>query len=212
MEAQIRQTLSRSVCGGWDRGFLESILEQIGKNRKLSTKQAAVVKQVLARNDKDSQMWHDQWEHIYREKHVVEAKWLAQYYTHTGYFKDLARDILAGDVPEYRGYTKMSENKYAQKILEIHREEPKYTAGTLVTARAKFQSSHAYFGREDTTRLAWPTVNDVVAKFKTRGGFIMEVTDIVRSAAKGAKTYKILPIGATNPIFVEERYIKINKR
>ena len=212
METQIKEALSRSVCGGWDRGYLESILEQLNKGRKLSAKQFEVAKQVLARNSEDSQIWHDQWEHIYREKHAVEARWLAQYYTHTGYFKGMAREILAGSVPEYRSYTKMSENKYAQKVLEIHREEPKYAAGTLVTARAKFQSSHAYFGREDTTRLSWPTVNGVVDKFKTRGGFIMEVTDIVRSAAKGAKTYKILPIGATNPIFVEERYIKINKR
>ena len=35
MESQI-EALSRSVCGGWDRGFLESILEQIGRGRKLS--------------------------------------------------------------------------------------------------------------------------------------------------------------------------------
>ena len=53
------------------------------------------------------------------------------------------------------------------------------------------------------------TVNDVLNNFKTRGGFIP--VDIVRSAAK-EPTYKILPIGASNPIFVEERHIKIQKR
>ena len=135
-----------------------------------------------------------------------------RFITQTGYFKDLARDILAGAVPELIGYTKMSTNKYAQKVLAIHKAEPKYAAGSLVSPRANFQSSHAHFDREDTTRFSWPTANDVIEKFKARGGFIMEVTDIVRSAAKGAKTYKILPIGATNPIFVEERHIKINKR
>ena len=36
MESQIKEALSRSVCGGWDRGFLESILEQVGRGRKLS--------------------------------------------------------------------------------------------------------------------------------------------------------------------------------
>ena len=212
MESEIKEVLSRSVCGGWDRGFLESILEQLEKGRNLSEKQIATVSKVLLRNGEHAQAVHDEWKSVYREKHQTEAKWLATYYNHTGYFKDLARDILAGAVPDLRGYTKMSTNKYAQKVLAIHKAQPKYAAGSLVSPRANFQSSHAYFGREDTTRLSWPTVNDVVDKFKARGGFIMEVTDIVRSAAKGAKTYKILPIGATNPIFVEERYIKINKR
>jgi hypothetical protein len=212
MQDEIKQVLSRSVCGGWDRGFLESVLEQLEKGRSLSEKQNATVTKVLLRNDEYAQAVHDEWESVYLEKHQTEAMWLATYYNHTGYFKDLARDILAGVVPDLRAYTKMSTNKYAQKVLAIHKAEPKYATGSLVSPRASFQSSHAYFGREDTTKFSWPTANNVVNKFKTRGGFIMEVTDIVRSAAKGAKTYKILPIGATNPIFVEERHIKINKR
>jgi hypothetical protein len=211
MEVEIKEVLSRSVCGGWDRGFLESILEQIEKGRNLSEKQITTATKVLLRNGEHAQAVHDEWESVYREKHQTEAKWLATYYKQTGYFKELAHDILAGVVPDLRGYTKMSTNKYAQKVLSIHKAKPKYATGSLVSPRANFQSSHAYFGREDTTRLSWPTVNDVVDKFKARGGFIMEVTDIVRSAAKGAKTYKILPIGATNPIFVEERYIKIKR-
>ena len=212
MENDIKQALSRSVCGGWDRGFLESILEQVGSGRKLSTKQVETVTKVLLRNDEASQVMHDKWAETYVREHSHEALCLASYYTRTGYFRELSRDIIAGDVPDYVAYTKMSQNKYAQKVLEAHRANPKYEVGALVTARANFASSHAYFDREDTTRLPWVTVNDVLKKFKTRGGFIMEVTGIVRSAAKGAKTYKILPIGASYPIFVEERYIKTQKR
>lgn len=211
METQIKQTLSRSVCGGWDRDFLESVLEQIVKGRTLSEKQIITVSKVLARNDESAQSVHNEWEHVYQEQHSTEAHWLADYYIRTGYFRELSRDILSGNVPEYRAYIKMSENKYAMKIVETHKAESKYAVGSLVTARASFKNSDAYCGREDTERLPWVTVNDVLNKFKTRGGFIMEVTDIVRSAAKGAKTYKILPIGATNPVFVEERYIKIKR-
>jgi len=211
LEIKIKQTLSRSVCGGWDRGFLESVLEQIVKGRTLSEKQVTTVSKVIERNNEAAQLRHDEWQHVYQEQHSVEARWLANYYVRTGYFRELSKDILSGNVPEYRAYTKMSENKYAMKIIEAHKTEPKYNAGSLVTARASFKSSDAYFGREDTARLPWATVNDILNKFKTRGGFIMEVTDIVRSAAKGAKTYKILPIGATNPVFVEERYIKIKR-
>tara|TARA_Y100000592_G_scaffold18356_2_gene27866 strand:- start:520 stop:1167 length:648 start_codon:yes stop_codon:yes gene_type:complete len=212
MESEIKEALSRSVCGGWDRGFLESILEQVGRGRKLSTKQIETVNKVLARNDESSQVVHDQWADTYALEHADNAKCLAVYYARTGYFRELSRDILAGEVPDYRAYTKMSGNKYAQRVLETHNAAPKYEVGALVVARANFQSSNAYFDREDTTRLPWVTVNDVLNKFKTRGGFILEVTNIVRSAAKGAKTYKILPIGASNPIFVEERHFKLQKR
>jgi hypothetical protein len=211
VETEIKQALSRSVCGGWDRSFLESILEQIARGRKLSEKQVTTVSKVLLRNGESAQAIHDEWESVYYTEYATEAMWLADYYSHTGYFRELSRDILAGEVPDMRAYTKMSSNKYAQKIIETHNTEAKFSAGCLVAARASFDSSKAYFNREDTTRLPWPMVNDTLSKFNARGGFIMEVTDIVRSAAKGAKTYKILPIGATNPIFVEERYIKIKR-
>lgn len=212
MENEIKQALSRSVCGGWDRGFLESILEQVAAGRKLSTKQVETVSKVLLRNGEANQVMHDKWADTYVREHSREAMCLANYYSRTGYFRELSKDIIAGEVPDYVAYTKMSQNKYAQKVLEAHHATPKYALGALVTARANFVSSHAYFDREDTSRLPWVTVNEVLNKFKTRGGFIMEATDIVRSAAKGAKTYKILPIGASYPIFVEERYIKTQKR
>ena len=212
MVSEIKEALSRSVCGGWDRGFLESILEQVGRGRTLSTKQIETVNKVLARNDESSQVKHERWASTYILEHAEEAKCLANYYTRTGYFRELSKDILAGEVPDYRAYTKMSSNNYAQRVLETHNATPKYEVGSLVVARANFKSSNAYFDREDTTRLPWPTVNSVLSNFKTRGGFILEVTDIVRSAAKGAKTYKILPIGSSNPIFVEERHIKMQKR
>jgi len=50
MEQKITETLSRSVCGGWDRGFLESILDQLAKGRNLSVKQKQSIGKVLARH------------------------------------------------------------------------------------------------------------------------------------------------------------------
>jgi hypothetical protein len=48
MQDEIKEVLSRSVCGGWDRGFLESILEQLEKGRNLSEKQLDTVTKVPA--------------------------------------------------------------------------------------------------------------------------------------------------------------------
>tara|TARA_R110001583_G_scaffold84405_2_gene222024 strand:+ start:447 stop:896 length:450 start_codon:yes stop_codon:yes gene_type:complete len=144
METQIKEALSRSVCGGWDRGFLESILEQIDRGRKLSNKQVTTVQKVVARNDSEAQSVHDEWESIYETEHKAEANILANYYKSTGYFSELTRDILAGIVPDMRAYTKMCGNKYAHKVLETYYSEPKYPPGTLVTSRANFRTSHAF--------------------------------------------------------------------
>ena len=59
MKAKIEEVLSRSVCGGWDRGFLESILEQIAKGRDLSVKQKQTLGKVLARNNEEAQAIHE---------------------------------------------------------------------------------------------------------------------------------------------------------
>ena len=128
MESEIKGSFKVSL---WmDRGFLESILEQIGRGRKLSAKQIETVSKVLARNDESSQAMHDQWADTYALEHADNAKCLAIYYARTGYFRELSKDIIAGEVPDYRAYTKMSSNKYAQKVLETHNAAPKYEVGS----------------------------------------------------------------------------------
>ena len=48
--------------------------------------------------------------------------------------------------------------------------------------------------------------------FLTKGGLVIRVLDVIRSAAKGAKIYKILPIGSTIPVIIEERFIKLKRK
>jgi len=206
MEIQIKEALSRSVCGGWDRGFLESILEQIDRGRNLSEKQMITAQKVVTRNNATAQIIHDEWESVYEAEHKVEATVLANYYKSTGYFSELTRDILAGIIPDMRAYTKMRGNKYAHRVLETYYSEPKYAPGTLVASRASFRASHA-----SLSGLSWALTNDTIQKFRDKGGFILESTGIIKTASKGSKTYKILPIGATIPVFIEERHIKKKK-
>mgnify|MGYP003657014522 FL=1 len=113
----IKESLLLPVCSGWDRGFLESILEQVGRNRKLSTKQTTLLEQVLERNSPEAQKDHEAWEQVYASSHSTEAKLLANYYQTTGYFSSLTRDILSGKAPERAAYLKMRNNKYAKKFL-----------------------------------------------------------------------------------------------
>ncbi len=56
--------------------------------------------------------------------------------------------------------------------------------------------------------MLWTRQNLLIENFKKRGGFVLEICDEIHSAAKGAKRYKLLPVGETNPVIVEERYLK----
>ena len=56
--------------------------------------------------------------------------------------------------------------------------------------------------------MMWPRQNKVIQNFKKRGGFVLSVESGLRSHAKGAKRYKLLPVGETMPIIVEERFLK----
>jgi len=207
----IKESLLLPVCGGWDRGFLESILEQVGRDRKLSPKQLALLEQVLERNSPEAQKEHEVWEQVYSETHAQEATLLANYYQTTGYFLSLTKDILSGKVPERAAYLKMRNNKYAKKIIDISETPAKYNSGDYILPRKSFTPSKAIFDSKMKHDIPWSKTNEAVSKFLSRGAFVIESTELIVSAAVGAKTYKILPIGATMPFIVEERYIKIKR-
>ena len=206
----IKNSLSLAVCSGWDRNFLESILEQIQKNRKLSEKQLNVLYKVLDRNSPEAQAAHETWATTYDADHRKDALVLAKYYKTTGYFKSMVQTIMTGGVPERKSFLKMKKNKYAAKVLATHHAEPKYSAGDYVFPRSSFISSRAIFD-ESARRGSWGTMDKSVSNFRLRGAIILAVDETIVSAANGAKTYKILPIGATIPFIVEERFIKIKR-
>lgn len=208
MEQKITETLSRSVCGGWDRGFLESILDQLAKGRSLSVKQKQSIGKVLARNGDDAQGIHDNWQTEYIEKYKKDGIVLATYHSRQPYYKPMAADILADKVPEYKKFLRMYNNKYSRKVLAAHAQPPRYSVSTHIQARANL---NAYKDIEIDS-VAWTTQSAVVEKFKKHGGFIMEIRPEIYSHAKGSKRYKILPIGATIPLIIEERHLKLHRK
>ena len=205
IEKKITATLSRRVCGGWDRAFLESILEQLSKDRQLSAKQKQTLGKVLARNTAEDQQKHENWESIYEVDYEASARVLAFYHLHQPYYKAMAADILVGKVPERNKFLRMHDNKYSKKVLAQDRAIPKYEVGTYLVPRSAFDHyRHVEFEGD----MIWVTQNKIIQNFTNRGGFVIEICNEIRSAAKGAKRYKLLPIGETTPIIVEERFLK----
>ena len=209
--SEIKNSLMRPVCTGWDRGFLESVLEQIDRGRTLSTKQMSTLNQVLERNSSVAQKEHEVWAEVYVAEHQSDAEVLARYYKSTGYFQQLAQAILSGEIPEHKSYMKMRNNKYARKVLDVLKSEAKYDAGTYVVPRASCTKGRIRFDDSNNFTMPWAHADSVFKSFKDKGGFVLALHDTIYSAANGAKTYKILPIGATIPFIVEERFIKTKR-
>ena len=210
---QIEASLALPVCNGWDRGFLESILEQVSKGRQLSDKQYEMIGKVLDRNTPEQQKIHESWQQVYREEYIEKALVLARYYERQSYYREMARTILSNEVPERTRFMRMIDNKYAKKVLAEYEAAPKYELGSLVTGRSTFDQYVVDYGTPKGQReLPWPHRKTCVENFLRRGALIIEVDNKIFSAAKGAKRYKVLPIGSPTPFFVEERFIKIKRK
>jgi hypothetical protein len=204
-QKKIEEALSRSVCGGWDRTFLESILEQFSKDRAISIKQKQTLGKVLARNASEDQKKHENWQIDYEKEYQADALILAAYHMHQPYYQPMAQDILARKVPERAKFLRMHDNKYSKKVLSQFRADAKYSMGDYLKPRTNFNS---YKNTEFEGDMIWVHQNKVIINFIKRGAFVIEVCREIRSAAKGAKRYKLLPIGETTPIIVEERFLK----
>ena len=205
---EIEQTLLRTVCGGWDRGFLESVLEQVSKGRTLSVKQKDTLAKILERNDEENQKKHDNWSTEYKQSFKIRAKVLAKYHAKQPYYREMAKDILNDHTPERVKFLRMFNNKYSKKVIEQYEKAPKYSTGDFVSPRASFVG---FKNAEAASSIAHPAVRKSVERFARTGGFIIEIKKEIYSHAKGAKRYRILPIGETIPLIVEERFIKLNR-
>jgi light-regulated signal transduction histidine kinase (bacteriophytochrome) len=167
------------------------------------------VSKVLQRNTLDSQLQHESWRATYESEYKANAQILASYYERQPYYIPMAIDILAGKIPERSKFLRMYQNKYSTRVLEQAHANPKYEKGAYLIPRARFDS---YKSVETESDLPWMKQKEAIAAFKVRGGFVMEVCKDIRSAAAGAKRYKLLPIGQTTPLIVEERFLKISRR
>ena len=206
LEKKINECLARSVCVAWDRSFLLSILHQISKGRQLSVKQKETIGKVLARNCAEAQKKHENWQINYEKEYKTDAKGLGTYHSRQPYYRPMAADILSDVIPERSRFLRMYNNKYSKKVLSEHSKIPRYSVGDYVIPRTSF---NAYKNVETFELGDYATQRKVVENFQKRGGFVIEICKEIYSAAKNTKRYKLLPIGETIPLIVEERFLKV---
>jgi len=180
------------VLGG-TKDFLLSIKQSYEKVGELTKKQIEAVKKIEVKNSVETIEKYNDWAASYGNDEKEIAKICANYYRNNPpYFADLSDKILNDNefVPSERQYIAMCENKFAAKVIEATRSKPKFEVGTIVK------------GRKNAPIIV---ENQLFS--------IIKVNAVpVKSAAKGAKLYELLPFGKTQTVFCEERHIRKTRK
>tara|TARA_R110000824_G_scaffold162733_3_gene338443 strand:- start:1827 stop:2477 length:651 start_codon:yes stop_codon:yes gene_type:complete len=195
IEQKIANILERILDkSSWNRGFCESIYKQVTEGRQLSERQLLTFHKIADSYTPERFEAEKDWKSVYSEEHKSRYEIALEYYKRTAYFVrqraqyQAAYEANTPYIPSYEDYIKIVENKFASRVLEAHFSKPRYPAGSLVIGR---KNNGYHYGR----------YNDIV--------MLVISTDMpVVSAAKGAKRYKLLPMGCSKTILMEEREIK----
>ena len=202
IKTRINEIQDYPTLTDWSRGFCESITVQIEKGSRLSTEQMEVLTRIFKENSPEEIAKLNAWPQEYKATWAQTADILAYYYERTPYFRELVKDIQNEITPSRYSFMKMVGNPYAQKIIAESKKQPRFKVGDYMLGNASCQTQHLV--PVDSGRLGTRVYKD----FRTRGGFVVAITNYIVSAAKGSKRYKILPVGSTVTFWVEERHIK----
>ena len=188
----------------WDAGFVESVLSQLNKGYYLSPNQTKVIDKIVERNSPEALQRAASWDSEWNDEKKQIAKVVANYYDGTGYFQGLVNTILHTQDGDFkmteRQYNAMCCNKYAKKILDAKNGEPLYSVGSMATIRKSLSGVNTGQIRNAQHRAK----SDLV--------IILSADEPIKSAAKGCKTYKVVFVGDSEPVTIEERDLKRMKK
>jgi hypothetical protein len=192
--ARIEKAASRGTrtLTDWERSFMGSLLDSAKKWGRLTAKQHDVFQRIERKTDpahvKAVADWRTNFTDDMREALVFAANY---YKANPPYYGDVADRILndSSYIPSEKLYRKMVENKYVQRAQSNAQSGALFAVGSMVTVR----NSTSVRGRASYHR--------------GKDAVVLEAQDNL-SATKGARIYKVLPVGAAEAIETEERYLK----
>ena len=187
----------------WEQGFFESVKSQFEKRHTLSPRQIEIVQKIAEKFSpeaiKERESWYSSWD----EERAETLRICADYYLGTGYFRDVVERVKTeeGFIPTPKLFKSMCQNKYATKVMDAYRAEPKFPVGSLATLRAAKSRSVGYLNP-----------GSVPVSAGELNVLILTTDEPVVSAAVGAKRYKVMMVGGIDTFYCEERDLKKMKR
>ena len=188
----------------WDAGFVESVLSQLNRGYSLSPNQTKTIDSIVERNSPEALERAANWDSEWDDEKKQIAKTIAEYYQEHGYFRDLVKEILDSKDNNFkmteRQYNAMCCNKYAEKVLDAKNAAPLYPVGSMATLRTNI------------TGVNIGGIRTAYRRAKTDLVVVLSTDEPIKSAAKGCKTYKVVFVGDSEPVTIEERDLKRMKK
>lgn len=174
----------------WERSFIDSIKVGWQKYGSVTVKQHGMIQKLADRYNPENIKAREDWTSSFDDEKRTRLQVMASYYkANPPYFGDLATRIIEDPsyIPTEKAYNAMCENKYSQKVLDIHNSDPLYPSGTMAVARDSRQTPYQIRGK---------TV------------VVIEHPKGVHNSAKDARRVIVLPVGESVPVETEERWLK----
>ena len=173
-----------SQASQWEQGFFESVKSQFDKKHTLSVKQIETIQKIAGKFTPEAIRERESWYESFGELQKENLRVCAEYYKGSGYFRDLVEKVLTDSdyIPTPALYKKFVENKYAEKVLEAYRAEPKFPVGSLATLRKV--RSNGYIA--ENGHAPWADVNVMV----------LSTNEPIVSSARGCKRYRCIMVGS----------------
>ena len=192
MIARIDNLLARNVeFTAWEKEFLTSIKQGVQRYGSLTGKQESILQRIETSKDPSVIAQRQSWKASYNDDMRSNMKIAGQYYLNNPpYFADLARRALDDNdfIPTEKQYRAMVDNKYVQKVLDNMNSVPTFPVGTM----AKFRQNGAPINSKHSNKMV----------------MIIDYPDKVAGAAKGAIPVIVLPVGSSEVIETEVRWLK----
>lgn len=191
--------------------YLTSINQQLQNGRTLSDGQVRYLESIEKQCSREAVEEALQWD--YSDDLRQLAVICAEYYENNSesYFETLRRRVL-GDVEGHklnkREFFRMCGNKFAHKVIEEHQEEARFSVGDMVQVRATNRLDMAPHGSRDMYKNIYKLHRQAARHEKVMAMVIKAKPIAPYRATKGGKTYQILPIGWTAPLYCAEKDLK----
>lgn len=195
LESRLRNVLKK-VLSDDAKAFLTSLLDFLKTKNGLTLAQLKGFEKIETHFTPEALKKHEEWIKKFDDEKKRILKICAQYYSNNSiYFRKEAVKILKDPnyIPTEEVFVKITENKYAKKVIEGTDSKPKFNVDDLVSIEKN--------------------VNGLPKTFIMKKAFIIiPNAEPVKSAVKGCKIYTILPFGVSHTINIEERYLKLIQR
>ena len=188
------EKIKKEVTNPKTKEFLISLSDFFLRKGGLTERQLTSFEKIESRFSPHEQAKLILWENEYRKQHLKDAKIIAEYYMRSGYYTTIATNIITDDkfVPARAEYYRMVNNKYAMKVLEAFKAIPRFEKNAQVQLRSTVgNTGYEYNLRFLRSRICFVLANDLP----------------IKNATAGAKRYKVLPMGASEPIEIDEKHL-----